>query len=179
MARKSRGFAELLGQRQSGKTGQVSKQRLEQAEKKGIEKLERKLKRSEFGSYFKTVANPEGEAKMSEVLEDFVEPYLDAADDRHYQEMLYSIAVIAWNLALVPNGEREEMLDEAIREGVRSDDPADQQEAKEMINELIERKLSLFTDNQRFILDFQLLDTGDTLQLSVASTLPPGTEPEA
>ncbi|MGQ9872672.1 hypothetical protein [Leptodesmis sp.] len=41
------------------------------------------------------VTNPKGEVKMSEVLEEFVEPYLDFAQNRSQREKLFSIAVIA------------------------------------------------------------------------------------
>jgi hypothetical protein len=52
-----------------------------------------------------------GEVKMSEVLEEFVEPYLDFAQNRSQREKLFSIAVIAWNLAIMPGNERQPMID--------------------------------------------------------------------
>jgi hypothetical protein len=42
-----------------------------------------------------------------------------------------------------------------------------------LINDLIGRKSEMFPDNQRYIIDFQLEDTGDQLHLSVASTMTP------
>ncbi len=67
MARKSKAFGEILKQ-----------QRADKSHQKRLEKLEQKLQTGPLGDQFAgTVMNPKGEVKMSEVLEAFVEPYLD------------------------------------------------------------------------------------------------------
>ncbi len=85
MARKSKGFSEILNQ-----------QRADKAHQKGLEKLQQKVQKGPLGDKFAgMVTNPKGEVKMSEVLEEFVEPYLDFAQNRSQREKLFSIAVIA------------------------------------------------------------------------------------
>ncbi len=160
MAKKSKGFSELLHQ-----------QRHTQLEQRGMNKLRQKVQNSPIGEKIGgIVANPEGMAKMSEVLEEFVEPYLDTAQNRSQRETLIGIAVIAWNLALLPINEREPIIAKVIAEAVDQKDTLAKQDTREVIDELIARKLEFFPENQRFIVEFQLQETRNHFHLSVAST---------
>ena len=159
MARKSKGFGELLKQQRSGKT-----------DKKALEKLQQKVQKGPLGGQFAgMVTNPKGEVKMSEVLEEFVDPYLETAKNRSQREKLFSIASLAWNLAIVSEKERQSMIDQMIG-GLKESDPLAQQDIREIIDELIERKQTFFAENKRYIIDFQLQDRGNQFHLSVAST---------
>ncbi len=161
MARKSKDFGKLLRQ-----------QPLSQVQQNGMEQLEKKVKTGPLGNKFAgIVANPQGEVKMSEVLESFVEPYLDSAETRKEKQMLLEIAVIAWNLAIMPEADRQPLINQMLEAGVKSKDPVAQQEMKAFFEELIDRKQKFFAQNQRFIVDFQLQDAGRQFHLSVASTL--------
>jgi thymidine phosphorylase len=161
MARKSKGFGELLNQ-----------QRAENFHREGLAKLQEKVQHGAMGDKFAgIVTNPKGEVKMSEVLESFVEPYLDAAQNQSQREKLFSIATIAWNLALLSGGDRSSLIDKMIQAGIKSNDRLAQQDTREIINEMIIRKQKFFADNKRYIIDFQLQDAGSQFHLSVASTL--------
>ncbi|WP_232251398.1 hypothetical protein [Oscillatoria acuminata] len=115
--------------------------------------------------------NPKGEVKMSEVLEAFVEPYVGFAENQNERETLLTIAVVAWNLSLIPEKERPSMMDKLIKAALKENHTLDQQEARAIINELMARKQKFFAKNKRFIVDFQLEDIGKHYHLSVASTL--------
>lgn len=161
MAKKSKGFAELLNQ------GREEKVRQRQ-----LEKLQQRIQDGTLG--FKAAGvllEPKGEVKMSEVLKSFVEPYLDLAHNGTERRKLLEIAIIAWNLAIMPEAERQPMIDQLIANCVKTNDPLAQQDTREIISELIDRKQKFFKNNKRFIIDFQLKDTGKQLHLSVASTL--------
>ena len=161
MAKKSKGFGKLLNQQRADKTRQ-----------KGLEKFQQKVQRGPLGRKISDmVTNPKGEVKMSEVLEIFVEPYLDFAQNRSQREKLFGIAVIAWNLAIMPEKERQPMIDQVIKASLKGDDPLAQQDTQEIIDDLIARKQNFFAENKRYIVDFQLQDTGKQFHLSVASTL--------
>ncbi len=159
MAKKSRGFAELLRQKQAERTQQNA-----------LEKLQQKVQQGLLSEGLTGIASPQGEIKMSEVLEEFVEPYLDFARNRSQREKLFNLAVAAWNLALMPENERQQIIDQGI-EGTVGNDLLARQDIGEFIDELIARKQTLFAENKRHIVEFQLQDTGKTLHLSVASTL--------
>ncbi len=85
MAKKSKGFQELLKQHQTNKTPDEAFSEFQQQVKKGV--LSNKID--------SIVTNPQGEVKMSEVLEDFVEPYLAVVKNHSQREKLFTMAVIA------------------------------------------------------------------------------------
>jgi hypothetical protein len=159
MARKSKEFTELLQQQQDA-----------QLEQTGMNKLQQKVKRfAKDGEEIQLVHNPAGMEKMSEVLEAFVEPYLDFTHNRADREKLFLIAVAAWNLALLPSKKRSTAIKELIAASVDKKDRLAQQDIREILKEMIARKLDLFADNQRFIMEFQLQETKGKFHLSVAS----------
>lgn len=168
MTKTPKGFGKRLESQQTDKTQQ-----------KALKKLQKKIQRSPLGEQVSgIVTSPKNEVKMSEVLEDFVEPYLDFAQNRHQREKLFGIAVAAWNLALMPEAERPTMIEQLINQALQSNDPLAQQDTREILQDLIQRKQTFFADNSRYIVDFQLQDLGQTFHLSVASTLPNSTVSE-
>ncbi len=162
MAKKSKGFSELLKQQRRGKTRQEAMQDLEDS-----------IQRGPFGKEaISIVKNPKGHARMSDVLERFVEPYEEDEMTLGQRQNLYGIAVIAWNLALLPEAKRRGALKKIIKEVLSGEDLLFQQETREIITEMVDRKDQLFADNQRYIVSYQLQDLGTEFHLSVASTLP-------
>ncbi|NJM48805.1 MAG: hypothetical protein HC860_23725 [Alkalinema sp. RU_4_3] len=161
MADKPKGFGKPLHQKQ-----------MEESQRKDMEKLSKKVLNGEFGGKFAgTMISPSGEVKMSEVLEDFVEPYLEFVRNNHQQRKhLFGMAMTAWNLSLLPEDERELMLEKAIKQATAGTDLL-KQGFSAIIGSMITRKLDYFADNRRLIVNFELKDMGDGFQLLVASTL--------
>jgi hypothetical protein len=117
------------------------------------------------------VYEPAGREKMSEVLEDFIEPYKDMADTDDAFRKLLNLAVLAWNAALLREDQRRAMIDETLEVGLPGASEADRALAREFVEELVRRKEEHFAANRRAIYSFELTDTGDGYHLSVASTL--------
>jgi hypothetical protein len=65
----------------------------------------------------KILVEPKGQEKMSAVLEAFVEPYLELADTENGQQVLFHLAVLAWNASLLPEEKRQAMMDDVLKEG--------------------------------------------------------------
>ncbi|AFY84990.1 hypothetical protein [Oscillatoria acuminata] len=169
MARKSKAFGEILKQ-----------ERAATIQEKRLEQLQQKLQKGPFGDQVAGVVNnPKGEVKMSEVLEAFVDPYLPSIRTPIQRHRLFEVAVVVWNLSLMPENERQPMIDNFIDEGLKESDPLIQQDTRMIINSLMTRKHKLFADNTRFILDFDLQDTGNTFHLSVASTFSNPFDPDS
>lgn len=55
----------------------------------------------------KVVYEPAGHEKMSDVLDDFIEPYSDVADTEDAYRKLLMLGQMAWNTALLPDDERQ------------------------------------------------------------------------
>ena len=107
---------------------------------------------------------------MSDVLEEFVTPYLDFTIGFSERQKLFALAIFAWNLALMPEQERPTIIRQMMNQGLVENDPLIRQDIREVINELIDRKKTHFADNKRYIIEFELQDLGDQFHLSVAST---------
>ena len=110
---------------------------------------------------------------MSDVLDEFVEPYLPESDELERHKMVYEIAILAWNLAIIPEHQRQSAISELFDKFMKGKPATARQKLNNLIDEMVGRKLALFPNNRRYILDFQLEDAGDQLHLSVASTLSP------
>ena len=119
----------------------------------------------------RVVYEPTGREKMSEVLDDFIEPYRESADSEDSFRKLLNLGMLAWNVALLPEGERPTVIDKMLRVGFSRASEADLAQAKTFVETLVRRKLERFAPNQRTIISFELTDTGDGYHLSVASTL--------
>lgn len=120
---------------------------------------------------------PEGQVKMSEVLKAFVEPYLELADTERALRVLFQVAMVAWNAALLPEEEREALLDETIARGFAQASEDAQAGMRAILGKMVERKLAWFDENRRFIVSVEVKRTGETDHVSVVST-PGQPEPE-
>ncbi|MFQ6015316.1 MAG: hypothetical protein ACE5NP_07725 [Anaerolineae bacterium] len=108
---------------------------------------------------------------MSEVLGDFVEPYMDLADTEEAYHKLLTLAVMAWNASFLPEEEQEEMIDRVLAAGIPAGDDELRAGLKGIVNMLIARKKAYFSEYTRNIIDFEVTDTGQGYHLTVASTL--------
>jgi len=102
---------------------------------------------------------------MSEVLLEFVQPYLELAETEEEMEMILFVGTVAWNAALLSSRERGEIFDTATQ----CVSPP-QEEARLMINDLIHRKQRYFADIKRAIFDCQLTMTEEGPHVSVVSS---------
>ena len=160
MAKKSKGFRELYRQT----TGKASRRQ------KSAAKLENSI-RSQFDA---VVTGPQRGQKMSDVLERFVEPYFDPKKPIEDYRALIMIAILAWNLSLIENTvEQDDKKAQLYTEAFKDNSPAELAEIKELFEALIVRKEENFSDNKRYIVNFELEDLDDEFFLSVASTLQP------
>lgn len=117
------------------------------------------------------VTAPEGAEKMSEVLGDFVSPFLPFVDTDDDRRMLIKTAILAWNLSLLAPIKRSLMLEASIVNICPSGNLLDRENLRKDLNQMITHKLQFFANNQRKILDVQISDHGEQFHLSVASTL--------
>jgi hypothetical protein len=174
MARKSKEFRQLFYQDsvQSVRVSRLStrSQRESEAFKRFKATLESQPENE--GEIF--ITNPQGFGKMSEKLMKFIRPYLHTTESYEDRLCLFDMAVLAWNLAILPSAKREEFLTSYLAEQVN---PLDREalemfvDFRDLLTELIQRKLKLFGKEKRFIDDFQLIEDDDELRVMVTSSL--------
>jgi hypothetical protein len=119
----------------------------------------------------RVVYEPAGREKMSEVLEDFIDPLRGMASTEDEFRKLLMLGSLAWNAALLPEDKRRAMIEETLGAGFSRAGEAERDAVREIVELLVRRKLEHFAANQRAIISFELTDTGDDFHLSVASTL--------
>ncbi len=115
----------------------------------------------------KVIFNPDGEVKMSEVLTEFIKPYMKRVNTVDEHRKLLVIAVLAWNAAILPEEKRQEMVNTLLANLQMPDD----KDFRSIIEMMIERKMKHFAEIRRLIVNFELTDLGSSTHLSVASTL--------
>jgi hypothetical protein len=80
-------------------------------------------------------------------------------------KLAVGLGVVAWNAALIPQPERERVIEQALDrlpELARHD-------LQEMLEALVDRKLRYFADEPRFIAGYQVSDLGSSRHVQVAS----------
>lgn len=161
MARKSKDFKDLMKQKQSS-----------QDKQKNLEALREKMQGGVFGELAANMPiEPKGAIKMSDVLKQFVAPYLDTVHNLQQCKALLSLAAIAWNAAVMPESEQKTILDTFLEQQFSNQDAEIQQGVTQMITELITRKNQHFSHIKRLIMDFDVKQSGQRYDISVASTL--------
>jgi hypothetical protein len=137
--------------------------------RKRLEKFKRKLAQGHFKGN-KILINPAGLENISDVLVEFINPFIQYANTDEAYHKLLSIAVLAWNTSFYPETEQQNIIDECIDLAAPSASTEVKKEAKDIINTLIKRKQTYFADYKRLIVDYQLIDMGKDYHLTVAST---------
>ncbi|WP_069789234.1 hypothetical protein A5482_009740 [Cyanobacterium sp. IPPAS B-1200] len=83
--------------------------------------------------------------------------------------VIVNIAVMGWNLALLPEEERDQEIQSLnITKGIEIDDSSNKV-FRELISSFVERKLEYFDEFDIFISDFKLEESNDEIRLSVVS----------
>ncbi len=119
---------------------------------------------------YQVAQTPVGDTKMSEVMWEFLEPYLEDAPTLEMLHKLVSVALVAWNVAILPATESPE---EYLNESMQVIPPNLRADFKAIVQEMVERKQKYFAQYTRPILDYELVDTGEGYHLSVVSLVDP------
>ncbi|GJD15199.1 hypothetical protein RIVM261_001550 [Rivularia sp. IAM M-261] len=158
MAGKSKDFKELLKQQKTSH----GRQKMMQQFKKEIESGDDKAL---------VLMEPEGYEKISDVIIQFLQPYVVKLRSPKEYEKLLVIGILAWNASLMAPSEREKMIKDVASKGMGNADKETLQGMREIVNELIERKQKHFPDIKRYITNYKLKQTGKDFHLSIVSSL--------
>jgi hypothetical protein len=86
-------------------------------------------------------------------------------------------AILVWNASVLPK-EAQDQAFKDINKIIPNDDREARQEMLMVISMLLERKEKYFSDNKRFIVDYNIRESSRRIHLDIASTLPEGYNPD-
>ena len=115
--------------------------------------LKNKLRQTPFRER-EVVWNPSGEVKMSEVLIDFIEPYLEFADTLESYRKLVILGIMAWNASLLHKEEQQDMVDSIFHQfNQQMPRVTEELRLEEIVDTLIARKKAYFSEYTRAIIN--------------------------
>ena len=171
MARKSKEFQQLfypdsVQQRSPSATPSQRKKELE-----SVKHFKQEIANDPERKNTVLVDTPKNLPKMSEVLIEYIEPFLAGTENYQEYSNFLKIAVMSWNMALVSEEKGQELL-KKIFPGNSSDpeEIEDEKEVQRIVKKLIKRKLKFFAEEKRFITDFKLTQNSGRFHISVASS---------
>lgn len=118
----------------------------------------------------------EAEVKMSAVILDLAEDLLNLAKNKSQYQKAITVACLAWNLAVMFNTEQQkEKLEQFIKD-MCIDDLQDQQDMRDVVFSIIQKKNYYYPDVDRIIIDHELIGSKNNFHLNVVSTVSQDTE---
>jgi hypothetical protein len=136
----------------------------------GVRRMTARLK-SQYGNTAFASLKKDGLRKLSEVFLEFLAPTLDEIEPgpryRPRFETAVATGAIAWNAAFLPRPERDKMIAEFAAK-LAGEEREMGEVAGALMRGMIERKLSRFGHDKRFIAEYEVAGQGDNLRLNVA-----------
>ena len=130
-----------------------------------------RVKKSRYLPGADIIIDPPHKEKMSEVIKDFVAPFLDACVDNTQIRTVISIGFVVWNASLLPGKKQQAMLKKIKYLLPIRDEEKKHLFYKDIIKTLLKRKKKYFSSNKRMILDYQFSEHNGELSFDVVSTL--------
>ena len=90
------------------------KARKKRKQKRVLQRVKSSLEEKGILQGRQLILNPSGQVKMSEVLENFVEPYWEYASTEDEMKKLLLVATVAWNAAMMEDEKRREFLRQVL-----------------------------------------------------------------
>ena len=146
-----------------------TKRRRRRKKPKQFEDLRKRIKQGPFQDYELIPASDE-KVKMSIVLVEFIEPYVEHTDSEESYRKLLTLAVLAWNASFLPEIEHQDMINRVFDEGLPTETKELRTGLKDIVYQLIARKQAYFSKYKRNIIEFEVVDLGDQYHILVAST---------
>ena len=173
MARKSKEFRQLFysdNSVQQRKSSAFSSKR--QRELAALKRFKQEMENDPDYEGTVFVENPKDFRKMSEILLEYVQPFLEETETYEDRSNLIDFAVMAWNLSLISEEKRQELIMELVMGLFSEPEEIEEQKSfKRLMNKLINRKLTFFAEEERFVKDYKLTENAGNIHLSVASSL--------
>lgn len=133
----------------------------------GLKQFEQKVKQQASVHGHEIMFDTSNPQKMSDIIIHYAEPLIDVARTDEDEEKAIVMAIILWNIAVVPENERQGMIDSITSTPLKGNNST---EFNQTLAYFMERKQELYPDVNRMILEYECTQTPDGLHLNVAST---------
>jgi len=110
------------------------------------------------------------QVKMSEVILDFAQPLLDAAQTDVEQFKAIELAIMVWNISMLPEINQKKRIEE-IKAVTFVGNQADWKEDDEVFTYLLQRRKSFYSGINRIIMDYDIIETPQGFHLNVVSNI--------
>jgi hypothetical protein len=118
------------------------------------------------------VINTSPKIKMSELISEYASDYINMGEDTEERQNYLNGACTAWNIAILDENHREGALRGAIDAYKRMNPGSDDvQDFKDDLRLLIQKKLEMFPDIKKVIIDAMIEPISETkYRINIAST---------
>jgi hypothetical protein len=113
------------------------------------------------------IQSPPGYEKMSEVIAEFVHPYLEEAGSEQELRNLFGIAIAVWNLGLLPAPDRPAAVDQIVEVA----QPEARSDLRGLVENMLRRRMTQYAGNTRAIIQYTLSLNQRKVSLNVLSSL--------
>ena len=130
-----------------------------------------KSKISEIGGFTGDLIRDSSVEKMSEILLKYAEPFIEAidTDKKPEYEKAIQISIMLWNFAVMQEDPKSYKEVKKMLKPLMPD-----AESKSIVKHMLDRKRLMYPNNKRLIMNYEITETQDGFNLSVASTMPEG-----
>lgn len=161
----------MTAKKRNKKNKQASKKRHRSRLDSGKKALIDRLLSDQRAHRRPVVVEPPGVEKMSEVLKDFAKPLLDRCENNDSARTVISVAILAWNICLLPEEEQQAAVEEVFAASSRSPDREAAATARQDFSMLMDRKKRYFAHINRDIIDYQFTEQDGHIGFNVVSSL--------
>ncbi len=106
-------------------------------------------------------------AEIAEMLLDVAKPLLEDYMDKDIIKFILVYANMAWNVSLIREKERPDVIAEMAEDALTFDGRNDREYAMNMLNRLVDRKLELYPNVHMFIDRFKIKSIKNEIRIKV------------
>ncbi len=110
--------------------------------------------------------------KLSTAVLEYADPLIESAQGDDEIHKAISIAVLSWNLSLLPKAEARAELQQLVASAVDSADGGLDRDLLAIFEMMYSRRQSLFADDHRPVLNYEITVTDNSYHLEVTSVVP-------
>ncbi|MBA4379174.1 MAG: hypothetical protein C0393_00525 [Anaerolinea sp.] len=145
--------------------------RVRRKKSSALDELKRKIQSDKFYKENQITFIDTPGKKLSAVLLEFIAPYNDPSYNKQAYDKLITMAVIAWNAAILEGKERKQFVNKAIASILEITGEEWRKDAENILAMMIKRKEQFFADDKRFVVEYSWSETKSHRHLAVSTSL--------